>query len=68
MAAGHQSTVQYSYITLKTFNGCLQFDQNVVEKLLLIGASLSEPYTSVTALLDACVCICLSVCGHIPKT
>ena len=43
------------------------FDQNVVEKLPLIGASLSEPYTSVTALLDSCVCICLSVCGHIPK-
>ena len=31
----------------------------------LIGASLSEPHTSVTALRDACVC--MSVCGHIPK-
>ena len=35
----------------------------------LIGASLSEPHTSVTALLDACVCmhVCMSACGHIPK-
>ena len=24
----------------------------------VIGASLSEPHTSVTALLDACVCVC----------
>ena len=31
----------------------------------LVGASLSEPHTSVTALQDACVC--MSACGHIPK-
>ena len=24
----------------------------------IVGASLSEPHTSVTALLDACVCMC----------
>ena len=29
----------------------------------LIGASLSEPHTSVTALLDACVC--MYVCLHV---
>ena len=29
------------------------------------GVSLSEPHTSVTALLDTFVC--MSVCGHIPK-
>ena len=36
--------------------------------MLLIGASLSEPHTSVTA-LRTCVCmyVCMSVCGHIPK-
>ena len=30
----------------------------------LVGASLSEPHTSVTALQDTCVCmsVCLSVC------
>ena len=37
----------------------------------LIGASLSEPHTSMTALQDACVCIYIHVflrmCGHIPK-
>ena len=35
---------------------------------VVIGASLSEPHTSVTA-LRTCVCmsVCLSVCGHIPK-
>ena len=34
-----------------------------------IGASLSEPHTSVTA-LRTCVCmsVCLSVCGHINGT
>ena len=31
----------------------------------VIGASLSEPHTSVTALLDACVC--MFVRDHIPK-
>ena len=35
------------------------------QKPSVIGASLSEPHTSVTALLDACVC--MFVCGHIPK-
>ena len=37
--------------------------------LLFIGASLSEPHTSVTALQDACVCLSAYVrtCGHIPK-
>ena len=33
----------------------------------IIGASLSEPHTSVTALLDACVCMSACACGHIPK-
>ena len=28
-----------------------------------IGASLSEPYTSVTALAEV---VCMYVCGHIP--
>ena len=32
---------------------------------LLIGATLSEPHTSVTALLDACVCLCVTI--KIPK-
>ena len=36
-----------------------------VHLMKLIGASVSEPHTSVTALRDACVC--MSVCGHIPK-
>ena len=31
----------------------------------VIGVSLSEPHTSVTALLD--VCVCLFACDHIPK-
>ena len=33
-------------------------------QLQVIGASLSEPHTSVIALQDACVClsVCLSVC------
>ena len=31
----------------------------------IVGASLSEPHTSVTALLDTCVC--MFVRGHIPK-
>ena len=30
-----------------------------------VGASLSKPHTSVTALRD--VCVCMSVCSHIPK-
>ena len=33
---------------------------NCLLEMILIGASLSEPHTSVTALQDACVC--LSVC------
>ena len=35
----------------------------------IFGASLSEPHTSVTALLDPCVCmyVCLFACGHILK-
>ena len=34
----------------------------------IIGASLSEPHTSVTALQKVCVCplACLLACGHIP--
>ena len=37
-----------------------------MEKMtIIIGASLSEPHTSVTTLLDACVC--MFACGHIPK-
>ena len=32
-----------------------------------IGASLSEPHTSVTAFAEVvCMYVCLSVCGHIP--
>ena len=31
----------------------------------MIGASLSKPHTSMTALQDTCVC--LFACGHIPK-
>ena len=31
----------------------------------VIGTSLSEPHTSVTALQD--LCLCMYVCGHIPK-
>ena len=34
---------------------------------LFIGVSLSELRTSVTALLDARVYVCMSACGHIPK-
>ena len=35
---------------------------------IVIGASLSEPHTSVTALRTwVCMYVCLSVCGHIPK-
>ena len=35
---------------------------------LFIGASLSEPHTSGTALQRrVCMPVCLSVCGHIPK-
>ena len=36
---------------------------------MVVGVSLSEPHTSVTALQDASVCmhVGLSVCGHIPK-
>ena len=30
----------------------------------LVGASLSEPHTSVTSL--QVVCVCMSACGHIP--
>ena len=39
----------------------------VKRRLDIIGASLSEPHTSVTA-LRKCVCIraCLLACGHIP--
>ena len=37
----------------------------MIPNYALIGASLSEPHTSVTTLLDACVC--MFVCGHIPK-
>ena len=34
----------------------------------MIGASLSEPHTSVTALrMCVCMSVCLSVCGHVPK-
>ena len=33
-------------------------------RLVIIGASLSEPHTCVTALRT---CVCMSVCGHIPK-
>ena len=36
-----------------------------IGKYAIIGASLSEPHTSVTALRRACVC--LLACGHIPK-
>ena len=38
-----------------------------VKSVEIIGASLSEPHTNVTA-LRKCVCIraCLLVCGHIP--
>ena len=36
---------------------------------VLIGASLSEPHTSVIALRVACVCmcVCMFACGHIPE-
>ena len=36
---------------------------------MVVGVSLSEPHTSVTALQDESVCmhVGLSVCGHIPK-
>ena len=43
------------------------------DQTAVIGASLSESQTSVTALLDVCVCmyvcmyVCMSACGHIPK-
>ena len=38
----------------------------------VIGASLSKPHTSVTAVQKLCVCmyvrtyVCMSACGHIP--
>ena len=40
-----------------------------ISSQFIIGASLSEPHTSVTALRDAYVClsVCLSVRGHIPQ-
>ena len=35
--------------------------------LNLVGASLSEPHTSVTAFAEVvCMSVCLSVRGHIP--
>ena len=36
---------------------------------MVVGVSLSEPHTSVTALQDvsACMHVGLSACGHIPK-
>ena len=42
--------------------------RNLFILLKVIGAGLSEPHTSVTA-LRMCVCmyVCMSVCGHIPK-
>ena len=33
--------------------------------IVLIGASLSEPHTSVTAFAEVSVCVCMSACGHI---
>ena len=38
--------------------GC--YIDKTLTRFILIGASLSEPHTSVTALQDACVC--MSVC------
>ena len=35
--------------------------------IYIIGASLSEPHTSVTAFVEVvCMYVCLCVCGHIP--
>ena len=46
--------------------GCVYYNQGVLRGgVIFIGASLSEPHTSVTALQD--VCVCMSACGHIPK-
>ena len=49
------SSVYELYVRLQVYN--------------VIGASLSEPHASMTALLDVCVCmyVCMSARGHIPK-
>ena len=53
-------------VSLNRVGNC-KYAQNIIP-YLVIGASLSEPHTGVTA-LRTCVCmsVCLSVCGHIPK-
>ena len=69
----YQSQSKQSILTVKRWWLCwclMYYCQwlvtNVFQSLLLgssiyvIGASLSEPHTSVTALLD--VCVCMSVC------
>ena len=53
------------YIT--RFSSCSVHTDKQARAAALIGASLSEPHTSVTA-LRTCVCMlaCLLACGHIP--
>ena len=53
----------------KIWNGKPGFEATCMcAKCEIIGASLSEPHTSVTALCTCmCMSVCLSVCGHIPK-
>ena len=48
--------------TIEICNG-IMFDDYHIH--VIFGASLSELHTSVTASLDACVC--MFACGHIPK-
>ena len=52
------------YCNLELTNHKQRWDKG---KGILVGASLSEPHTSMTA-LRRCVCMlaCLHACGHIP--
>ena len=56
------------YVEFKTLG--MRYVLGIVKSAPLIGASLSDPHTRVTALRDACVCmyVCMYVrYDHIPN-
>ena len=72
------SSQQWSASNLTSCSGALHANSTILQFVTdlilyseLVGASLSEPHTSVTALCTcvcmlACLLACLLACGHIP--
>ena len=61
------STKYWDYVAEDIFNIWKRMESH--PEVTIIGASQSEPHTSVIALRVACVCtcVCLFACGHIPE-